>query len=189
VFRSRPVLLSVTICPGSLRPRPLSVQVGGRKYDESQGNKGSPLALLLLLDSRSSRKGGSCKDMSVRTASSVVMGSVLALGVLFPLASWAQPPSVTSASPATVRLVVGGAPVTVTLGGSGLDHAGSVRVLLTDTPVPPVTAELGPAASPTRRTVVLRAGPDAPVGNYVVQLRFGARSVAVPLTLTVARTR
>ena len=125
----------------------------------------------------------------MRTASSVVIGSVLALGVLLPLASWAQPPSVTSASPATVRLVVGGAPVTVTLGGSGLDHAWTVRVLLGDTQIPPVTAELGPVTSPTRRTVVLRAGPDAPVGNYVVQLRFGSRSVPLPLTLTVARTR
>jgi len=127
--------------------------------------------------------------MSVRTASSVVMGPVLALGILLPFASWAQPPSVKSAFPATVRLVVGGAPVTVTLGGSGLDRAWSVSVLLADTVIPPVTAELGPATSPTRRTVVFRAGPDAPVGNYVVQLRFGSRSVPLPLTLTVARTR
>jgi hypothetical protein len=112
---------------------------------------------------------------------------VLLMGVLSPLASWAQLPSVTSAYPDPVQLVVGGAPVTVTLSGARLDGNWSLRVLLADTPVSPVAAEIGPAIGAVGRTIVLRAGPEAPVGNYVVQIVVGSRAVPIPLSVRVVR--
>ena len=118
----------------------------------------------------------------------VVALTVLIMGVLAPLASWAQLPSVTSADPGAVQLVVGGAPVSVTLSGAHLDGNWTLRVLLADTPLLPVTAEIGPAISASRRTIVLRAGPDAPVGNYVVQIVVGSRAATIPLSVTVVRT-
>ncbi|MGH7461278.1 MAG: CARDB domain-containing protein, partial [Longimicrobiales bacterium] len=116
--------------------------------------------------------------------------TLLAMGTA--ATAWAQT-SVTTATPASLRLTAGGPALTLTLDGQQLAAVTSVRFLQNNQQAGGLTGVLsGPplmlAGGGGRLTVALSAAQTVPVGTYQLELVAGTQRVATGVSITVLRS-